>query len=190
MDELKQRFDLAHMRKSSAIFDRAKLEWVCGMHLRKSPDDEFVRQAFQYIHKHALLPPAAIEKDPDWFRRAVLLFKDNIHNFAALKDRLAVFEEPLTIQDKDAIQSEEMGKLFDSAAETLEQLPGSNTDFWQEWTAELKKKTKLKGKDLFVPLRAALSGRKEGPELRRLVELLGRKRSLERLRQARKTIPQ
>ncbi len=190
MDELKQRFDLAHMRKSSAIFDRTKLEWVCGMHLRKLPDDEFAQQAFQYINKHALLPSGAIEKNSEWYRRVVLLFKDNIHNYAALKDRLAMFEEPLKIQDTDAVQSKEIAELLDSAAEALEHLPGSSTDFWQEWTVQFKKKTKLKGKDLFIPLRVALSGRKEGPELRRLVELLGRKRSLERLREARKTISQ
>lgn len=188
LDELKQRFDLAHMRKSSAIFDRAKLEWVCGMHLRKLSDQAFVEQAFQFMNKNQLVPPGSIEKNAEWFEKAVLLFKDNIHHFDALKDRLAMLEDRFQIEDDELMKSEDVCKMLEAAQHTLESLEAPSADFWPDWTAKLKTHTKLKGKDLFIPLRIALTGRKEGPELRKFVLLLGREKTLERIRQTRKLI--
>ena len=43
---------------------------------------------------------------------------------------------------------------------------------WDEWISLIKNKTGLKGKDLFMPLRKALTGREKGPELKYLIPLL------------------
>jgi glutamyl/glutaminyl-tRNA synthetase len=53
--------------------------------------------------------------------------------------------------------------------------------------AQLKKQTGLKGKQLLAPIRAALTGRAEGPELQKVLPLLGRQMILERLAQALKS---
>jgi glutamyl/glutaminyl-tRNA synthetase len=53
--------------------------------------------------------------------------------------------------------------------------------------AELKKRTGLTGKQFFAPLRAALTGRAEGPELKKVLSLLGKRVILERLAQALKS---
>jgi glutamyl-tRNA synthetase len=52
---------------------------------------------------------------------------------------------------------------------------------WSAWTNALKEKTGRKGRALFHPLRLALTGREDGPELRSLLPLLGRKACLDRL---------
>jgi len=43
---------------------------------------------------------------------------------------------------------------------------------WDEWILLIKNKTGLKGKDLFMPLRKALTGKEKGPELKYLLPLL------------------
>ena len=45
---------------------------------------------------------------------------------------------------------------------------------WDEWTSLIKHKTGKKGKELFMPLRIALTGREKGPELKYLLPLLTR----------------
>ena len=55
-----------------------------------------------------------------------------------------------------------------------------NMDTWDEWTSLIKKKTGLKGKDLFMPLRKALTGREKGPELRYLLPLLSKENILKK----------
>jgi glutamyl-tRNA synthetase len=52
---------------------------------------------------------------------------------------------------------------------------------WSTWTNALKGATGRKGKALFLPLRMALTGRHDGPELKSLLVLLGRKACLDRL---------
>src|SRR5690606_14904786 len=52
---------------------------------------------------------------------------------------------------------------------------------WADWTAALKERSGRKGRALFLPLRLALTGRPDGPELRSLLPLLGRKACLDRL---------
>lgn len=53
---------------------------------------------------------------------------------------------------------------------------------WQPWTKAVSAATGLKGKDLFLPLRLALTGRDHGPEMKKLLPFIGRARALARLR--------
>jgi glutamyl-tRNA synthetase len=52
---------------------------------------------------------------------------------------------------------------------------------WPTWTRAVKAATGRKGKELFLPLRLALTGASHGPELRVLLPLIGRERALRRL---------
>lgn len=52
---------------------------------------------------------------------------------------------------------------------------------WSTWTGAVKVATGAKGRDLFHPLRLALTGREEGPELKLLLPFIGRERTLRRL---------
>ena len=67
-----------------------------------------------------------------------------------------------------------------AAADSLPPEPwGPET--WRAWTAALKARTGRKGRELFMPLRRALTGLDHGPELAVLLPLIGRERALRRL---------
>ena len=70
--------------------------------------------------------------------------------------------------------------------EALETLPPDpwGADVWLAWTDALKASTGRKGRALFHPLRLALTGEDKGPEMRGLLPLIGRPRTVERLRVA------
>lgn len=53
---------------------------------------------------------------------------------------------------------------------------------WKIWTNMVKETTGAKGKDLFLPLRLALTGKPHGPEMNNLLPLIGRDKVLDRLR--------
>ena len=57
-----------------------------------------------------------------------------------------------------------------------------NIDTWDEWTTLIKSKTGLKGKDLFMPLRKALTGKEKGPELKYLLPLLTKENILKKFK--------
>lgn len=62
-------------------------------------------------------------------------------------------------------------------------LPAGDFDqtTWSSWTGTLKQETGRKGKQLFMPLRLALTGQTHGPDLGQLLPLIGRERTLARL---------
>jgi len=57
-------------------------------------------------------------------------------------------------------------------------------DTWGTWTGILKEKSDRKGRTLFMPLRQALTGMDHGPEMDKMLKLLGRDRALRRLEKA------
>ncbi|EJF77601.1 glutamate--tRNA ligase [Bartonella birtlesii] len=82
-------------------------------------------------------------------------------------------------------QSFETVALEDRAfvCQSLNVLPTGalNEESWKVWTTALKEKTDRRGKALFMPLRQALTGIDHGPEMGKLLQLLGREKVIERL---------
>ena len=74
----------------------------------------------------------------------------------------------------------------DYLAKALELLPAEPWDgeVWPAWTGALKEATGKKGRELYAPLRLALTGEDHGPEMKALLPLIGRGRAVERLRVA------
>jgi len=68
-------------------------------------------------------------------------------------------------------------------SDTVTHLPDEPWDetTWGTWTAHIKKASGRKGKTLFMPLRLALTGLDHGPELKNLLPIIGRERTVARL---------
>ena len=93
-----------------------------------------------------------------------------------VKNNINYFNECLgwkkIIESNNANTSENLNFLKD-AAELLPKEP-FDSGTWDEWTLRIKEKTGKKGKDLFMPLRIALTGLSKGPELKYLLPLLSK----------------
>ncbi len=74
----------------------------------------------------------------------------------------------------------ENGAYAQEAAKLLPPEPFDETS-WGAWTTAISAATGAKGRALFHPLRLALTGRENGPELKKLLPLIGRARALARL---------
>jgi glutamyl-tRNA synthetase len=66
------------------------------------------------------------------------------------------------------------------AAKSLPSEPWDSST-WKTWTDALKLVSGRKGKQLFMPLRLALTGLDHGPELATLLPLIGRQKAMDRL---------
>lgn len=82
--------------------------------------------------------------------------------------------------DPESRIPEEDRAFLSEAAELLPAAPLTSGS-WEEWTARLKSATGRKGKNLFMPLRRALTGLEHGPEMGPILALMGRERALNRL---------
>jgi glutamyl-tRNA synthetase len=104
-------------------------------------------------------------------------FWDAVHaNLTTMEDILhwwRVIEDRVTPVIEDA-------EFVHTAASLLPPEPWDG-ETWRAWTNDLKAKTGRKGKELFMPLRLALTGEAHGPEMKDLLPLIGREKALERL---------
>ena len=99
--------------------------------------------------------------------------KPNLTRLAGARDWWQVVTGPVTpvIENAD---------LAAKAATLLPPEPWDETT-WSAFTKSVAEATGAKGRALFHPLREALTGRGDGPELKKLLPLIGRARSLARL---------
>ena len=74
----------------------------------------------------------------------------------------------------------EDAEFLQKAADLLPEIPW-NSETWRTWTGAVKEATGAKGRALFHPLRAALTGRDSGPEMAQMLLLIGPEKARKRL---------
>lgn len=164
IDELSAGFDFAHFGRAPAHFDPHDVELINARLLHQLP----------YSAVGNRLPSEAT--DEDW-----LLLRPNLER---LSDFAGWFEVLHGEVDPPELSHEE--RLFvKDAATTAEKLEWSG-EAWRDLTNELKSSTGKKGRELFHPLRFALTGRESGPEMAGIVARMGKERAVRRLEAAAK----
>lgn len=116
------------------------------------------------------LAALGLDSEPLW-----LALRENLEKFNDIIGLAQLVSGPVEPQIAD-----EDREFIATARDMLPAEPW-DAGTWALWTNALKDKTGRKGRALFMPLRMALTGRHDGPELRSLLPLLGRKASLDRL---------
>ncbi len=123
---------------------------------------------------HMLPYTAVADRLPEGADEAFwLAIRGNIAKLAEAADWLGICRGPIAAVPGDA-------DFLARAAELLPPAPFDETS-WSAWTGAVKAATGRKGKDLFLPLRRALTGLDHGPELAKLLPLIGREQALARL---------
>jgi glutamyl-tRNA synthetase len=164
LEELADSFDFSTFGRAPAHFDPHDVELVNARLLHE----------LDYGTVADRLPPGA--KEEDW-----LLLRPNLHR---LSDFAAWFEVLHGDVDPPELSHDER-LLAKDAAGIAERLDWS-AEPWRELTNELKNLSGRKGRELFHPLRLALTGRESGPEMAGLVQHMGRDRAVRRLEAAAK----
>ncbi len=178
-DELQKAFDLKQVNKSSSIYDPKKLNWVNGQHLRALSDEEFSKYALAYLKSQKLL-----KHDETLVHQVLPVFKDNIERLEQLPDRLQVLDDQFDYENKSLIQNPEAKDILKIGIKALADLPALTPSSFDQWMEAIKPNVKLKGKELYTPIRLALTGKEHGPEFKRFFHILGKDRIQKRLEHA------
>ena len=164
LNELAAGFDFATFGRAPAHFDPKEVELINARLLHK----------LDYSAVADELPEGATEED--W-----LLLRPNVERIGDFADWYAVLRGEV---DAPELSHDERLLVKDAAA-TAEKLDWS-AEPWRALTDELKQTSGKKGRELFHPLRLALTGRDSGPEMAGLVSRMGRERAVRRLEAAAK----
>ncbi len=182
LSDMAARFELKKLSKSPSVFDTERLGGFNRVAIAAAPAEIFLAEV------EGSFP----ETPSAWLLRAVSALKADA---ASVKD-ITLMIRPLAgdlLIDRDGGEIlADLATLEDGEVNPLKALLSEidgGGDIITEESAKsilsaVKKKTGLKGRSLFMPLRVGLTGVTTGIELYRIMELLGREESVKRLKTA------
>ncbi len=178
---LVERFDENRLSGSPATFDAGKLHYLNHQHIQRLELDEAVALCRPFLESEGITE----DKDPAWVRELVSLLQERLDYGAEIVDLYhAFFKGPFTLET----EAREFLAATDGAATLLGDLKGRlqaldtfDADAIKQAIKQAGKATGMKGKQLFMPVRIAISGRMKGPDLPRMISLLGRETVLQRV---------
>src|SRR3954470_2268253 len=169
--ELVERFSLERVVPSPATFDYKKLDWLNGTYLRELQPEEYAHFLNKWLHEQA------IDWPEETVNATVPLVQEKIEKFSQYPDFVRFLFEDVSPDGADPA----------TCAAALERLEG--VEPWEASRLEdelraLAEELGAKPRSAFAPIRLAITGSNVSPGLFESLELLGRERSLARLRAA------
>jgi glutamyl-tRNA synthetase len=175
-EELIARFRVDDVGKSAAIFDEKKLRWLNGRFMREMPLEEYTAAVARHVGRDA----------DERLRSACAIAQEKAQTLDEVWPLIRfVFEPP--VDDPKAwgkVMKGETGALLEAAAEALEGVGAFEPEPIEAALAPLLERFDLKPGKLYQPIRVAITGTSISPGIFESLAVLGRERSLERIRAA------
>jgi len=182
-EELVKEFRLERVTASPAIFDWEKLHWLNRHYLKAADPERIVELAWSHFAAAGFLAPrdeaspgAAVDA---WFGKLLALFLPSANQLDELPVKAAfVFRfDPAAARASEEnaalLTTESAQKVLAAFAARVVAHPEPVTpEQFKAWMNEIKSETGAKGKDLFHPVRIALTGTHSGPEFDKLLPIL------------------
>lgn len=193
-EELSAKFSVERITKSPAVFDRTKLSWMNGQHLRGLSESELERALVDALSGgegsggEAVLSGAG-RCDAAFAAACAALVKGSVDVLTEAAPQVrAILDYPLERTASDeadkafaAVRDDGFGEIVQAvlAAADSGELQGAaeagdGGEGYKTWAKAVGKATGRKGKRLFMPLRVALTGRTQGPDVGEVVAALAR----------------
>jgi len=174
--ELVQRFRVADVGKSAAIFDEKKLRWLNGRFMREMPLDEYTAAVARHLGREA----------DERLRAACEIAQEKAQTLEEVWGLIRFLFEPPVSDEKawGKVMKEGTGPVLEAVAEALEPVEPFEPAGIEAALAPLLERFDLKPGKLYQPIRVAITGTSISPGIFESLSALGRERSLERIRAA------
>ncbi len=176
LEEMVALFNLDRVSRSAAIFDYDKLYWLNRQHLKHLTTKKKLELALPYLQEAGLVGSQLSQDQNQWLEKAVEVLIEGVDRLSDLPQKFSLlFDfEPETLDEEarkivEAESARQVLKLFFLKTAALQDF---SYEIFANITGEIKKETGIKGKDLFHPLRVALTARASGLELDKFIPLI------------------
>jgi glutamyl-tRNA synthetase len=187
-EEMIESFDLAHIGRSAARFDYAKLENLNGHYIRSSREADLVTalvETWPHMPERENLPKSLDAEMQRKLRAAMPGLKERAKTLVELRDGAAfLFAKRPLVLDAQAAEILDSGgrahvaNLLPRLAALQQWTPAAMEALVRDYAEEMN----VKLGQVAQPLRAALTGRATSPGIFEVLEVLGREEGLARLR--------
>ncbi|MEB8067767.1 glutamate--tRNA ligase [Mammaliicoccus fleurettii] len=178
-------FDEKRLSKSPAFFDKKKLEWINNQYMKEKDSETVFEMTIPHMVKADMLSESPSEAELTWARDLVGLYQQQMSYAGEIVPLSELFfREHLdfTEEAQEVLDGEQVPTVMAEFAKQLETLEPFEPAEIKKSIKAVQKETGIKGKQLFMPIRVAVSGQTHGPELPNTIALLGRDKVLARLK--------
>jgi len=169
---LVESFDLGRVSTSPAAYDEDKLGWVNAHAIREADLGVVAVLAEPFLKRAGLEEP-----DAERLARVVALGRESVDRLSELPGEVAFLFDGTPEMDEAAAAALGVDKarslLGALRRHVANEPPGWTAERFVEILRSTGKELGVKGKDLYMPVRAALTGRTHGPSLGKIAEVLG-----------------
>ena len=179
-EELISAFDLSRVSSNPAAFDTEKLTWLNNRYIQSLDDDDLAARCVHFLVE------AGVGVDPVLLRSAMPLVKERMKTLSEVVDLLRfLFSDDIEPNAKaaDILARAPEGYLKEAVA-ALDAIPGWDAVSIAHALDALAEGARLNRTKGWQPIRAAATGSNISPPLPESLALLGRERTLERVRAA------
>ncbi len=184
LERMVEEFSIQDISKSAPIFNRKKLEWLNSFYIREKEEGHLSEILIPYLQRAGIRMD---QIDRQWLKEISGVLKENLVVLSQVEDYLGIFfDEQFLFEDgaKTILQDPRNRETLRSVLSLLEESSEIPSGGQTSLLSQLEKKTGQKGKHLYVPLRAGVTGKIKGPELVKILPLLGKERIIRRLKMA------
>lgn len=182
--ELAKQFDFDRVNKTGAVFDKRKLDWVNGHYVREMSVEDLAKAIKPFMEKSGLVDENYSDENykllAETWQSAIDKFSDapKLSKNYYLEDREVCYDD----EAKEILKEEDSKKLIDAYLAKLDEVSEIDADFAKTIMKKIQKETGIKGKNLWFPIRAAITGSVHGPDLSNVMLLMGKDKINNRLK--------
>jgi nondiscriminating glutamyl-tRNA synthetase len=183
-EEFIEIFDASRLSKSPALFDKQKLTWMNNQYMKKQDLDRVVELSLPHLIKAGRLPENMSDEKREWARELIALHHEKMSYGAEIVPLTELFfkdEVQYEEEAKAVLSEEQVPEVLKAFSEEIDKLEEFKADQIKAAMKAVQKATGQKGKKLFMPIRAAVTGQTHGPDLPKAIELLGKEKIQARL---------
>ena len=186
MREMIDKFSLENITKSAAAFNPDKLLWLNGHYLRHAEVKRVAELLVPFLRRRGVLDERA-QPDPAWLERLVLALRERSQTLPEMADKAALFfRDPVVVAPEAAEKflTKTVQPAFTKLVAALEEVSSFEHDALEQRFKSVLAETGLSMGKLAQPVRVALTGQTVSPGIFDVMALLGRDRTLARLKKA------
>lgn len=178
--EIAGAFTLERVSKSPAVFDIDKLNWINQQYIKKLDLDELGIMVRPFLDQSPYAQ-AISGMTPEKFRLMISTVRDHLVCLNDISSEIGVLFDEICYEEEaiQVLKEEGAASILQAVADGFpdSELP---EDIKQHLKAVVKK-VGVKPKNVFMPLRSAVSGKVHGPDLPSLISIWGREEALKRI---------
>ncbi|HXV13800.1 MAG TPA: glutamate--tRNA ligase [Candidatus Krumholzibacteria bacterium] len=171
-EEMVKSFGIERIGKAAAVFDKKKLLWMNGQYIRKLDLDTLIALVEPYT-------PEFLKQryDAKTRREIVSILQDSIDTLADFAHRASIFEPNVAYDEETQalLKTDSARRVIESMVKRMHAHEAPITpESFKEMILATGQETGLKGKDLYFPIRGAMTGSVHGPDLTRVAAVKGK----------------